>query len=119
MTEKTGKSPVYGYYFDRQLPGSDHGAFHGGDIRYTFGTFDTCWRPFEETDYRISENIMDYFTAFAVTGKPQADHLPQWKPLGENQEKFLHFGDEPCAMVAVPTDHLTEVQAKNKPFPQL
>ena len=119
LMEKANCGPVYGYYFDRQLPGSDHGAFHGGDIRYTFGTFHTSWRPFEEVDYRISENIMDYFTAFAKTGVPAAENLANWEPLGKNQTKFLHFGDEPCAMIHVPTDHLTEVQAKNIPFPQL
>lgn len=118
LMEKAGQAPVYGYYFDRQLPGSDHGAFHGGDIRYTFGTFDTCWRPFEETDYRISENIMDYFVAFAETGVPAAAELALWKPLGEKQTQFLHFGDEPCSMTDVPQDRLIATQALNKPFPK-
>lgn len=117
--EKAGHGPVYGYYFDRQIPGSDHGAYHAGDIRYAFGTFDTCWRPFDSTDYRISENIMDYFTAFAATGKPDASGLPAWSPLGEAQSKFLHFGDEPCAMIDVPQDRLIATQALNKPFPRL
>ena len=117
--EKAGLDPVYGYYFDRQIPGSDHGAFHGGDVRYTFGTFDTCWRPFEDIDHRISENIMDYFTAFATTGKPDAAGLPAWTPIGKAQSKFLHFGDEPCAMAEVPRDRLIVTQALNKPFPRL
>ncbi len=115
--EKVGKAPVYGYYFDRQLPGSDDGAFHGCDIRYAFGTFDTCWRPFEETDYRISENMMDYFASFAATGKPATSTLPTWEPLGQKQTDFLHFGDEPCAMVQVPKERLLSFQALGKPFP--
>ena len=117
--ENAGLGPVYGYYFDRQLPGSDHGAFHGGDIYYTFGTFDVCWRPFEDIDYRISENIMDYFTAFATTGKPDVSGLSAWPPIGKTQSKFLHFGDEPCAMVDVPQDRLIATQDLNKPFPSL
>lgn len=116
LMEEAGHAPVYGYYFDRQIPGSDHGAYHGGDIRYTFGTFDTCWRPFGDIDYRISENIMDYFTAFAATGKPDVPGLAAWTPL--SQGKFLHFGDVPCAMTDIPRDRLIATQALNRPFPK-
>ena len=119
LMEEAGCGPVYGYYFDRQLPGSDHGAFHGADIRYAFGTFDTSWRPFEAVDYRISENIMDYFTAFATTGVPGVQDLAKWEPLGKDQTKFLNFGDAPCAMIRVPADRLIATQAKDQPFPKL
>jgi len=117
MMEEIGHAPVYGFYFDRQQPGSDDGAYHACDVRYAFGTLDTCWRPFTEIDYRISEDMMDYFIAFATNGVPSADHLAKWEPLGKDQKKFLHFGDEPCAMVDVPVDRLEAWQAKGKPFP--
>ncbi len=117
LMDKANMGPVYGYYFDRQLPGSDDGAFHGCDIRYAFRTFHTCWRPFEETDFRISENMMDYFAAFAETGTPAVAGLARWEALGKEQAKFLHFGDEPCAMVTVPEERLQVTQAKGKPFP--
>lgn len=117
LMEQTGQGPVYGYYFDRQMPGSDHGAYHACDVRYAFGHLDYCWRPFTEVDYRISENMMDYFAAFVKTGKPGADGLADWKPLGKAQTRFLHFGDEPCAMVDIPVERLQTQQAKGKPFP--
>ncbi len=117
LMEKAKLGAVYGYYFDRQLPGSDDGAFHGCDIRYAFRTFHTCWRPFEETDFRISENMMDYFASFAQSGVPAAAGLPRWEALGEQQTRFLHFGDQPCAMVTVPEEKLQATQALNKPFP--
>lgn len=119
LMEQVGHAPVYGYYFDRQMPGSDHGAYHACDVRYAFGTLEQCWRPFNEIDYRISENMMDYFTAFATTGKPEVAGLAQWQPLGEKQTQYLHFGDEPCAMVDVPVERLQAQQAKGKPFPTL
>lgn len=117
LMEEQNMGPVYGFYFDRQQPGSDDGAYHNCDVRYAFGKLDTCWRPFTEIDYRISENMMDYFIAFATTGEPAAAHLAKWEPLGKTQKKFLHFGDEPCAMVDVPEERLQTWQAKGKPFP--
>ena len=117
LMESAGQSPVYGYYFDRQMPGSDHGAYHACDVRYAFGSLDQCWRPFTGVDYRISENMMDYFATFAKTGKPDVPGLAQWKPLGKEQTQFLHFGDEPCDMVDIPTERLEAFQAKGKPFP--
>ncbi len=109
--------PVYGMYFDRALPGSDHGAFHGCDVRYAFGTLDISWRPWEETDYRISKDILDYFAGFVTTGIPQAEGRATWLPLAKEQQKFMHFGDNPCAMTDVPVDRLSATQAKGKPFP--
>lgn len=117
LMENANLSPVYGYYFDRQQPGSDDGAYHACDVRYAFDKFDICWRPFTEIDHRISRDMMDYFICFAESGVPAPAHLAQWKPLGKNQSQFLHFGDEPCAMVDVPEDRLSATQAKGKPFP--
>ena len=110
-------APVYGAYFDRAVPGSDHGAYHGCDVRYAFGTLYTSWRPFTDTDLRISENMIDYFAAFTKTGAPQAEGLAQWLPLSSEQKRFMHFGDEPCDMVPVPEERLLATEAKGKPFP--
>ena len=109
-------APTYGYYFDRQLPGSDDGAYHACDIRYAFDTLDQCWRPFTEVDRRISRDMMDYFEAFARSGQLKPAHLPAWEPISKAQQ-FMHFGDEPCAMVDVPQQRLMDWQAKGKPFP--
>ena len=119
MMEEVKHAPVYGYYFDRQMPGSDVGAYHACDIRYAFNTLDQCWRPFDEIDFRISRDMMDYFAYFAEHGEPAPAHLAKWEPLGKEQTRFLHFGDEPCAMVDVPEERLKVQQAKGKPFPAL
>lgn len=109
--------PVYGAYFDRAVPGSDHGAYHGCDVKYVFNTLNLCWRPYTEIDHRISKNMIDYFTGFVKTGIPQAEGLAPWLPLSENQRQFMHFGDAPCSMVSVPEDRLQATEAKGKPFP--
>ena len=117
LMEQAGHAPVYGYYFDRQLPGSDDGAYHACEMRYAFDTLELCWRPFTDIDYRISRDMMDYFAYFVEHGVPAPAHLAAWEPLGKEQTKFLHFGDEPCAMVDVPEQRLADWQAKGKPFP--
>ena len=119
LMEAANHEPVYGYYFDRQMPGSDDGAYHACDVRYAFDTLDLCWRPFTEIDDRISRDMMAYFAYFAEHGVPAPAHLAKWEPLGKNQTQFLHFGDEPCAMVDVPEERLEAQQAKGKPFPVL
>ena len=115
--DKNGLPPTYGMYFDRQIPGSDHGAYHGCDVKYSFNTLDQSWRPYDEIDFRISRNMIDYFAAFVKTGVPQVEGLANWEPLGKDQTKFMHFGDEECAMMDVPADRLAATEAKCKPFP--
>jgi para-nitrobenzyl esterase len=111
--------PVYGYYFDRQLPGSDDGAWHGCDLRYAFGTLDTSWRPFDEIDFRISRDMMDCFASFAAGDQPAPAPRKPWEPITQDSCRFYHFGDEPCTMVDVPEDRLQATQAKGKNFPTL
>lgn len=74
---KTGKAPVYRYYFNQPSPGDRNhptvlSAFHSADIDYVFGTFDLspdiAWRP---EDRKLSEQMMTYWTDFARTGDPK------------------------------------------------
>lgn len=39
-----GGPAAYAWFFDRQLPGDDNGAWHSSDLWYWFGTLDHCWR---------------------------------------------------------------------------
>lgn len=110
-------NPVYGMFFDRRIPGTDLPAFHALDVRYVFGTFDAFKYTFQETDYRISQNIIDYFSNFARTGDPNGEGLTTWETMKGEVPQFMHFGDAPCAMYTVPTEPLEAFQALKKPFP--
>ena len=72
--------PSYNWLFDRQLPGDGRGAFHSSDLWYWFGTLGSSWRPMEEKDYALSDQMTDYLTNFAKTGNPNAGDLPEWSP---------------------------------------
>lgn len=57
--------------FNRLLPGDKKGAFHSSDLWYIFGTLKNSWRPFTKEDYDLSARMIDYYTSFAKTGKPE------------------------------------------------
>ena len=49
----------YAWFFDRQLPGDDCGAWHSSDLWYWFGTLPNCWRPMEQKDYDLRGSLIN------------------------------------------------------------
>lgn len=84
MEELQGR-PSYVYYFTRQMPGDDAGAFHSSELWYMFGTYPRCWRPLVPADAALSDRMMDYWTNFMKTGDPNGDGLPEWKPCTKDE----------------------------------
>lgn len=78
--EELGRTPAYVYYFTRDLPGDDLGAWHSSELFYMMGTLDRCWRPWTEGDHALSERMIDYWANFMKTGDPNAEGLPAWEP---------------------------------------
>lgn len=85
------KQPVYGYLFDRNVPGDGYKAWHGADLWYLFGNMDRSWRPFEDTDRALSRQTIDYIANFTRTGDPNGGGLPQWRPVTRRQQGFRLF----------------------------
>jgi para-nitrobenzyl esterase len=83
----------YSWYFDRQLPGDDHGAWHSSDLWYWFGTLESCWRPMEEWDYKLSAQMVEYLCNFVRTGNPNGA-LPTWEPTTAKQKRVLTLGEK-------------------------
>lgn len=59
---------AYYFYFSRQLPGDDKGAFHSAELWYTIGSIDKCWRPMAPEDFDLSENLVNAISEFVSTG---------------------------------------------------
>lgn len=78
--EELDRKPAYVYYFTRNLPGDDLGAWHSSELWYMFGTMGRCWRPWEEKDHHLSEQMLDYWTCFMKTGNPNREGLLKWEP---------------------------------------
>ncbi|GAA0601743.1 carboxylesterase family protein [Kribbella sandramycini] len=76
------KVPVYAYEFaDQHSPLSQpgQGAAHAVELPYLFrlGGLDF---PLTATQQRLSDQMIDYWTAFARTGDPNGPGRPQWLP---------------------------------------
>ncbi|HXW03670.1 MAG TPA: carboxylesterase family protein [Vicinamibacterales bacterium] len=106
MHARTGRSPVYRYSFDRKIPvapgtmingrpatSRDVGARHAGEIEYVFGALDSLPTvPWEDSDRRLSDAMMTYWTNFARSGDPNGAGLPKW-PRYDSGGRVLHLDE--------------------------
>lgn len=102
MVAKGYKAP-YVYCFDRPQPGDDIGTPHSCDNRYVFCSLAESWRPYDASDYALSEQMMTYWTNFAKTGNPNGEGLPTWEPY-DNRELVMRLTTEGSAMADLDTD---------------
>lgn len=96
MQIKSGRHPVYRYYFSRRPPGRQSaklGAFHASEIPYVFGNFEWPF-PWEETDHKLSEIISSYWVNFATTGDPNGKGLPGWPAYDPDKDAVIELGDQ-------------------------
>ena len=93
------EKPSYCWHFDRQLPGDDCGAWHSADLWYWFGTVDNGWRPMEQKDRALSEEMVRYLCNFAKTGDPnRGEQVAVWTPAQKAGKQVLRMGEKPTAM---------------------
>tara|TARA_B110001454_G_scaffold189118_1_gene187534 strand:- start:2652 stop:4244 length:1593 start_codon:yes stop_codon:yes gene_type:complete len=101
------------YYFDHIYPSANErglGAFHASDIFFTFGQIgpDTQVPPNWPSpaqgpdDVRMARTMMDYFVAFAATGKPDVAEYPLWPRFDRPGQACLVFRDGE----ALPSTHI-------------
>ncbi len=105
--EKTGKSPVYRYSFDRKIPlepganvngfpatSRDIGARHAGEIEYVFSTLELSLPkvPWDASDRKLSDAMTTYWSNFARTGDPNGSGLPKW-PRFDRDHRVLHLDE--------------------------
>lgn len=94
--------PSYLYLFDHAYPAADEAglhAFHAAELPYVFGTFDgtpPTWPKVPDTaaERKLSEAMLDYWTSFARSGKPQAAGAPDWPAFG-GEARYMAFTDAP------------------------
>ncbi len=101
---KTGKSPIYRYYFTRRPPGAPElsvlpltapGVYHSAELYYVWNNLQVRDWPWQADDQRLAETMSSYWVNFAKTGNPNGTGLPPWpayKPSGTGQ--VMEFGKE-------------------------
>jgi para-nitrobenzyl esterase len=103
LQARTGKSPVYVYYFDHVPPRPPNspwkgavGAVHSEEIMYVFQNLDQDPSlPWSATDRRISADMAAYWTNFAKHGDPNGPGLPHWPAFTDSKPAVMHFTDAP------------------------
>ncbi len=89
--EVQGNTP-YVYYFTRQMPGDEAGAFHSAELWYVFGTLGRCWRPLTEGDFALSGRMLDCWTNFMKTGNPNAQgEAEEWRKCTAEDPFVMKF----------------------------
>jgi para-nitrobenzyl esterase len=106
--------PSYTWYFDRQLPGDDNGAWHSSDLWYWFGTLPNCWRPMMDKDYAVSDQMATYLCNFARTGDPNGDELPAWAASDEHNKTVLMIGEGDTRMAKPSLMRMIKTMLTNK-----
>ena len=102
------RKPTYLYYFNREIPGDAFGAFHAGDLWYTFNTLHRSWRPFTGTDFELARKIGAYLCNFAKSGDPNGDGLPHWEPYTAGSRAGMALGEQ-VAMLSYPGQASTKI----------
>lgn len=87
---KAQNEDSYLWFFERNLPGDNNGAWHSADLWYWFGTLDHCWRPFTDHDYALSDEMSTRLASFAKGHSPDADGYTKWQ---KGASRALTFGD--------------------------
>lgn len=95
---RTGKSPVYMYHFERNLPFGEgmksFGAFHTGEVPYAYNNLKMSPRPWEKVDYQLAQTMSDYWVNFAKTGNPNGENLPIWESCNTKNQKAIILGEK-------------------------
>lgn len=83
-----GKSSVYLYNFNRQLPGytpaTEYGAFHTAEVAFAYDNLKFVDRPFTEVDHQLAKHMSNYWANFIKTGNPNGKDLTKWKKFQAN-----------------------------------
>ena len=88
-SQRKGGVETYRYFFQRQLPGDQHGAWHSSDLWYFYGALKKCWRPFLPEDYELADRMQRYTVNFMRSGDPNGEGLAQWTPVGQSRNDSL------------------------------
>jgi para-nitrobenzyl esterase len=99
LQTKTGKSPVFVYYFDQSQPASaltvllkSSGAYHGSDCAYAFNHLDQDPKiKYTDEDRRLSEIMVNYWTNFVKYGDPNGQGLPEWPAYVDGKPTVMYL----------------------------
>jgi para-nitrobenzyl esterase len=100
-----GKAPLYQYYVTWRSPVRDGKlrSFHTIEIPFVFDNVDAAKSMLGsgEDRYALAEKFSGAWVAFARTGNPNHESLPNWPAFDNDRRAVMVFNDE-CQVVADP-----------------
>ncbi|MVN23456.1 carboxylesterase/lipase family protein [Mucilaginibacter arboris] len=99
--ESNNGQKVYVYRFTHKVPGTgiyeNIGAFHSGEIAYTFSNLKYINRPWQQLDHQLANTISSYWVNFAISGDPNGKGLPAWPAYNPQTIQVMMLSDQPEA----------------------
>lgn len=119
VQNRLGRIPSYQYFFTKEAPGGDGaGAFHSAEHAYVFQTLLRIWRPYDGSDFELSNTMCDYWCNYIKTGDPNGEaftggKLPRWEPNVDaaNDPWVMEFGCH-IGMITPPQTRITKFLRK-------
>lgn len=70
------------------------GAFHGSELPYVFGNFGFMGQQFRSKDnLKLAKTVITLWSAFARTGEPSANGVPEWPKYDLKNRNYMKLGD--------------------------
>jgi para-nitrobenzyl esterase len=98
LQTRTGKSPVFLYYFDEHptypadSPRAGFGTPHSEELPYVFRQLREHNRPAPTSaDESMSDLMRTYWTNFAKSGDPNGAGLPRWPAFNDATPQMLQI----------------------------
>jgi para-nitrobenzyl esterase len=99
LQTKTGKSPVYVYYFNQIQPTSfitfyakSRDAYHGSDVAYVFDHLNQNSNiKYTDEDKHLSQTMVDYWINFTKYGNPNGKDLPKWPVYAAGNQTVMYL----------------------------
>lgn len=83
--------PVFEYCFSKENKGLSNN--HAGELPYFYGNLHTQPQNYKDSDYKLSETIMDYIENFVRTGNPNGEGLPEWQDFSVDETRVMNLGE--------------------------
>lgn len=85
---------VYRYHFTKE--NGYYGTYHSGEIIYAYGNISNSIFKFayNETDKKLENIMVKYFTNFIKTGNPNGEGLPKWDEYNKESNYVMELGEE-------------------------
>ena len=92
----SSEAPVYTYQFDWPSPTlPELGAFHALELPFVFGTLDSwSFALGNNPPRKLSDSMMDAWIAFARSGNPNHNNIPQWPAYTKKEAATMIFSED-------------------------